>query len=76
MDKKYAVITLAERPDLESKLNKLHSIGWVKYMREDPVAVRYWSKLFSWFPEYQFILLNEESKPIACKRGISAIGDR
>ncbi|WP_099158240.1 GNAT family N-acetyltransferase [Virgibacillus ndiopensis] len=70
MAKKYTVVTLEERPGLESELNKLHSIGWIKYMREDPIAVKYWDKLLHWFPEFQFILLNEESKPVACGNSI------
>ncbi|HWO75887.1 MAG TPA: N-acetyltransferase [Bacillus sp. (in: firmicutes)] len=70
MDKKCTVVTLKERPDLKDELNKLHSIGWVSYMGEDPIAVKYWNRLLSCFPEYQFILLNEESKPIACGNSI------
>lgn len=53
---KYTVVTLEERPDLEGELNNLHNIGWIEYMREDPIAVKYWNKLLTWFPEYQFIL--------------------
>ena len=70
MNKKYNVITLKERPDLKEEFSKLHSIGWVKFMREDPIGVKYWGYLFSWFPELQFILLNEKLKPMACGNSI------
>lgn len=70
MDKKYTMVTLEERPDLEDELNKLHSLGWVKYMREDPIAVKYWNKLLSCFPQFQYILLSEEFKPMACGNAI------
>jgi len=29
-------------------------------MREDPIAVKYWVELLSYFPEYHYILLNKE----------------
>src|SRR5690606_19496647 len=67
---RYTVVTLKQRPDLEDELNKLHHIGWTDFMREDPIADKYWGKLLAWFPEYQFILLNEESKPVACGNAI------
>src|SRR5699024_3717186 len=44
--------------------------GWINFMREDPIAVEYWSELLSYFPEFQFILLNEELKPMACGNSI------
>jgi len=70
MDKKYTVVTLKERPDLEGDLNNLHSAGWIKYMSEDPIVVKYWDKLLSWFPEFQYILLDEKLNPVACGNSV------
>nr|GGG78587.1 transferase [Virgibacillus oceani] len=70
MDGKYALVTLEARPDLKDEINKLHNIGWINFMREDPIAVKYWSELLSYFPEFQYILLNEEFKPMACGNSI------
>jgi hypothetical protein len=67
---KYKVVTLNERPSLIEEFSKLHSIGWVKFMREDPIGIKYWNKLLSWFPEFQFILLSNEGKSIACGNAI------
>lgn len=70
MDEKFKFITLGERPDLEDEINNLHNIGWINFMREDPIAVKYWNELLSYFPEYQYILLNEKLKPMACGNAI------
>lgn len=70
MDKKYTVVTLKERPDLEGELNKLHSIVWIKYMKEVPTSLKYWNELLSCFPEFQYILLNEDFRPVACGNSI------
>lgn len=35
MDKKNTIVTLKECPDLEDEFDKLHHIGWAKFMKED-----------------------------------------
>lgn len=70
MDRKYTVVTIKERPDLAEEINKLHSAGWAKFMIEDPIAVKYWNNLPSWFPEFQYILLDEEFRSVACGNAI------
>ncbi len=32
---------------------------WPEFMLHDPVAIKYWSKLFEYFPDYQFTLKSE-----------------
>ncbi|MBU5467025.1 hypothetical protein KQI49_09340 [Virgibacillus sp. MSJ-26] len=61
MEKGYTSITLKERPDLKAEINVLYNIGWINFMREDLVAVKYWNKLLSYFPEFQYVLLNEKT---------------
>ncbi|WP_456274727.1 GNAT family N-acetyltransferase [Bacillus sp. AK031] len=70
MRNKYKVVTLKERLDLKDEFSRLHSIGWVKFMREDPIGVKNWGKLLTYFPEFQFLLLNEDLKPVACGNSI------
>ncbi len=70
LNNKCTIVTLKDRPDMKKELNKLHSLGWIKYMREDPVSIKYWGNLLSWFPEFQYILLNEDLNPIACGNAI------
>jgi len=33
---------------------------WPEFMLHDPISNKYWSKLFQFFPKYQFSLINEE----------------
>ena len=70
MNEQYSLVTLQERPDLEDAINMLHNVGWVNFMREDPIAVKYWGELLSYFPEFQYVLLNEEGKSMACGNAI------
>ena len=70
MGDEYGVVTLKERPDLKEDIDNLHSLGWVKFMGKDPVAIKYWAKLLSLFPEFQFILLDNKGLPIACGNSI------
>ncbi|WP_077325595.1 GNAT family N-acetyltransferase [Virgibacillus siamensis] len=66
----YTVNTVKARPELVDEFDKLHGLGWVKYMSQDPVGVTYWRKLFSCFPEFQYLLFNKESHPVACGNAI------
>ncbi len=66
----YTVVTLHKRPDVRDAINQLHVIGWVPFMREDPIAAKYWSQLLAWFPQFQYVLVDEASTPIASGNAI------
>ncbi|TFJ91793.1 GNAT family N-acetyltransferase [Lentibacillus salicampi] len=70
MSDKYRVVTLQKRPELIDDINELHSLGWAQFMREDPISVKYWDKLLSWFPEYQYLLLDDQGATVACGNSI------
>jgi len=70
MNNNYYIVTLKERTELKEEFNKLHTLGWPIFMREDPVAIKYWSKLLAWFPEFQFLLLDNKETAIACGNSI------
>ena len=70
MESVYSVVTLDGRPDLIDEFSKLHSAGWKKFMREDPVGKKYWNELLSCFPNFQFLLLDNKGKSIACGNSI------
>jgi hypothetical protein len=74
MNSEYRIVTLKERPDLEEDLDKLHSLGWPKFMRKDPIANKYWGKFLSWYSEFQFFLLDKNGKTIACGNSIPFSG--
>ncbi|MFS0862927.1 GNAT family N-acetyltransferase [Fredinandcohnia sp. 179-A 10B2 NHS] len=66
----YKVYTLQERPELVTGMNSLHSAGWAKFMLFDEVAEKYFGELPKIFPAYQFVLVNEQDKVIACGNSI------
>lgn len=70
MDMTYTVFTLHERPDLIDAIDHLHQIGWVPFMREDPVAALYWRQLLDSFPQFQYVVVDETSTPVACGNAI------
>lgn len=70
MEDTYRVVTLEEDPTLAKEMNTLHSIGWPAFMREDPVAARYWEELLADFSALQFMLF-ENRNPVACGNAIS-----
>lgn len=66
----YGVYTLKERPDLVTEMNRLHSAGWSMFMLFDTVAEQYFGELPKRFPDYQFVLLNDEDQAIACGNSV------
>ena len=52
--------TLAERPELDAQIPGLHEASWPPFIQADPVARRYWGELFAVFPEYQYLLCDDE----------------
>ena len=51
-------VTIAEQPDLADRLGPLIDSIWPEYMLQDPVGNAHWPRLFSDFPENQFVLLD------------------
>lgn len=67
--------TLAERPELEAQLPRLHAESWPAFMQADPIAVRYWGALLSTFAEYQYVLCDESDTLIAAGHAIPLVWD-
>jgi GNAT superfamily N-acetyltransferase len=67
--------TLAERPELEAQIPRLHAESWPAFMQADPVAVRYWGALLSTFAEYQYVLCDESDTLIAAGHAIPLVWD-
>lgn len=70
MNTNYKVYTLKERPELLAEMNRLHSVGWSKFMLFDEVADQYFGELPKRFPAYQFVLLDNEDQAIACGNSV------
>jgi GNAT superfamily N-acetyltransferase len=54
------ITTLAERPELEAQIPRLHEASWPPFIQADPVSRRYWGELFEVFPEYQYLLCDDD----------------
>lgn len=60
-----AVYTLDRRPDLEDAARKIGASMWPEFMLHDPVADRYWERLFTEFPDFQIVICEAENRVIA-----------
>lgn len=69
------VVTLAERPELEAQIPRLHGESWPAFIQADPVAIRYWGALFSTFAEYQYMLCDEHDTVIAAGHALPLAWD-
>ena len=70
------VVTLAERPELEGEMPRLHSESWPQFVLNDPIALRYWGSLFSTFAEYQYVLCDENGTALAAGHTIPLVWDK
>ncbi len=64
MTMKLSIINATEQPNQLELTDPLTEKAWPTFMLNDPVANVNWSKLYNYFPEYQFIFLNEENNEI------------
>jgi hypothetical protein len=55
------IVTHREDPALLDRLGNLSEQVWPEYNRHGDVMNRYWGRLYEDFPEFQFILVDEES---------------
>jgi GNAT superfamily N-acetyltransferase len=54
------VKTLRQRPDLVVQVPRLHRDGWPTFLRQDPVADRYWEGLFTTFADFQLVVYSRD----------------
>jgi GNAT superfamily N-acetyltransferase len=54
------VKTLRQRPDLVVQVPRLHRDGWPTFLRQDPVADRYWEALFTTFADFQLVAYSRD----------------
>lgn len=61
----YEVFTLRQRPDLRDKAQRAGANVWPEFMLHDPVADRYWERLFTEFPNFQVVVCDAEDRVVA-----------
>jgi hypothetical protein len=64
----HALLTLSERSDLTTDVERFGSSVWPEFMLHDPVADRCWPYMRSDFAEYQLALLSSEGTVVAVAR--------
>ena len=70
MKRAQKLFTLADYPEREAEIPRLHSESWPAFIQADPVAIRYWGLLFSTFAEYQYLLCDEQDRLVAVGHSI------
>jgi len=68
------VFTLAERPDLESKVRSLPDT-FPEFMHHDATVNRYWSSLFTYFSGFQIAICDAEDRVVAAGNCIPVFWD-
>lgn len=61
----YTFVTLAQRPEMEAEMPRLHSESWPEFLLYDPTAIRYWGSLFATFADFQYVLCDESGTALA-----------
>lgn len=59
------VFMLDQRPDLEDQARQIGAQIWPEFMLHDPVADRYWERLFTDFPEFQIVVCDSEDRVLS-----------
>lgn len=49
-----------ERKDLEDQIDRITDIAWPEFMLHDDYANEYFGYLYAWFPEFQFIMVEND----------------
>ncbi len=60
LDTGHTIYSIAERPDLGSQIGEIDRTVWPKFMLEDPVANKYWHRLYIDFPGNILVLCEQE----------------
>lgn len=58
-------VSLAERPDLVSEMNRISDTAWAEFLRHDPISNKLWGRLRTEFPGFQLVLLDAGGEGIA-----------
>jgi GNAT superfamily N-acetyltransferase len=54
----YKIVSLADYPEILDAVNQLGDDSWPAFMHHDPVAKRYWPRLYTDFADCQFAIID------------------
>jgi GNAT superfamily N-acetyltransferase len=61
------ILTARERPDLAERARELTADVWPEYNAHGVVPLRYWPGLYEVFPEFQYVLYDEDGDDVAAE---------
>ena len=61
------IVTARERPDLAERARELTADVWPEYNAHGVVPLRYWPGLYEVFPEFQYVLYDEEAGEVVAE---------
>lgn len=61
---RHIIVTMDERPDLIDAAQQLPSAAWPTFMMQDKIVERHWMKIYEQYPEYQFALIESDSRRV------------
>lgn len=61
----YSMWDLAQKPELENEAREIGAQAWPEFMLQDPVADKYWERLFDVFPNFQIVVCDDENNVVA-----------
>lgn len=71
----HTLVSYAERPDLINAAGSFNGSAWPEFMLHDSVVHKYWHLLDSAFPEYQFVLLDDDGMIAATSNSAPLVWD-
>lgn len=66
----YRTVDLAGHPEYRRSFQHFHLKSWPEYLLHSEVADRYYGHLYTDFPTYQIILLDEQETVVGCAQSI------
>ena len=61
------IVTARERPDLAERARELTADVWPEYNAHGVVPLRYWPGLYELFPEFQYVLYDEDTDEVVAE---------
>lgn len=71
----HKIYTIAEQPQFADRRYDINPKSWPPFMLHDPVAARYWARLFSDFAAFQFVLCDAQDTIIAMGNSVPLVWD-
>ncbi len=69
----HKIYNIAERPNFADRRDDINPKSWPQFMLHDPVASRYWARLFTDFAAFQFVLCDTQDTIVAMGNSVPLV---